>query len=163
MARKKIREYDSKRLVKEHYKRISGFELAIKSAHVTESTDLNELIEREPWLSSSKLVVKPVHTVICSKCHFSSHRICISPPVAGPLTYSHAPSPCSTCLNPNRLVFDPKPEISYMSMSKAEAAAVTEADRRAKEASYMRKRAREGTMVLWRFHFGEGTERWLCD
>ncbi|CAH1417229.1 unnamed protein product [Lactuca virosa] len=59
MARKKIREYDSKRLVKEHFKRISGSELAIKSAQVTESTDLNELIEREPWLSSSKLVVKP--------------------------------------------------------------------------------------------------------
>ncbi|GJT78824.1 ATP-citrate synthase alpha chain protein 1 [Tanacetum coccineum] len=59
MARKKIREYDSKRLVKEHYKRISGNELVIKSAQVTESTDLNELIEKEPWLSSSKLVVKP--------------------------------------------------------------------------------------------------------
>lgn len=26
---------------------------------VTESTDLNELIKAEPWLSSSKLVVKP--------------------------------------------------------------------------------------------------------
>ena len=34
MARKKIREYDSKMLVKEHYKRISGSELAIKSAQV---------------------------------------------------------------------------------------------------------------------------------
>lgn len=34
MARKKIREYDSKRLVKEHFKRISGTELAIKSAQV---------------------------------------------------------------------------------------------------------------------------------
>ncbi|KAI3788758.1 hypothetical protein L2E82_01533 [Cichorium intybus] len=96
------------------------------------------------------------------KCHSSSHRTCVSPPVAGPTTSSHAPSPCSTCLNPNRLVFDPKSadanrgidnaearllvaaaEISYMSMSKAEAAAVTEADRRAKEASYTRKRARE--------------------
>nr|GEY49879.1 ATP-citrate synthase alpha chain protein 2-like [Tanacetum cinerariifolium] len=44
---------------KEHYKRISGNDLVIKSAQVTKSTDLNELIEREPWLSSSKLVVKP--------------------------------------------------------------------------------------------------------
>lgn len=26
---------------------------------VTESTDFNELAEKEPWLSSSKLVVKP--------------------------------------------------------------------------------------------------------
>ncbi|XP_038885164.1 ATP-citrate synthase alpha chain protein 1 [Benincasa hispida] len=59
MARKKIREYDSKRLLKEHFKRISGRELPIQSAKVTESTDFNELVEREPWLSSSKLVVKP--------------------------------------------------------------------------------------------------------
>ncbi|KAK7243694.1 hypothetical protein RIF29_38504 [Crotalaria pallida] len=59
MARKKIREYDSKRLLKEHFKRISGQDLPIKSAQVTESTDFNELAEKEPWLSSSKLVVKP--------------------------------------------------------------------------------------------------------
>ncbi|GJR52801.1 ATP-citrate synthase alpha chain protein 1-like protein [Tanacetum coccineum] len=59
MARKKIREYDSKRLVKEHFNRISGSDLPIKSAQVTVSTDFNELVEREPWLSSSKLVVKP--------------------------------------------------------------------------------------------------------
>ncbi|AES66137.1 putative ATP citrate synthase [Medicago truncatula] len=59
MARKKIREYDSKRLLKEHFKRISGQDLPIKSAQVTESTDINELVEKEPWLSSSKLVVKP--------------------------------------------------------------------------------------------------------
>ncbi|XP_061366695.1 ATP-citrate synthase alpha chain protein 2-like [Gastrolobium bilobum] len=59
MARKKIREYDSKRLLKEHFKRISGQELRIKSAQVTESTDFNALAEKEPWLSSSKLVVKP--------------------------------------------------------------------------------------------------------
>ncbi|KAL2233629.1 ATP-citrate synthase alpha chain protein 1 isoform X1 [Sesamum indicum] len=59
MARKKIREYDSKRLLKEHFKRISGSELEIKSAQVTESTNLNELVDKEPWLSSTKLVVKP--------------------------------------------------------------------------------------------------------
>lgn len=59
MARKKIREYDSKRLLKEHYKRLAGKELAIKSAQITESTDVNELVEKEPWLSSEKLVVKP--------------------------------------------------------------------------------------------------------
>ncbi|GAU33285.1 hypothetical protein TSUD_279590 [Trifolium subterraneum] len=59
MARKKIREYDSKRLLKEHFKRISGQELPIKSAQIIESTDINELVEKEPWLSSSKLVVKP--------------------------------------------------------------------------------------------------------
>ncbi|KAK2421977.1 ATP-citrate lyase A-1 [Trifolium repens] len=59
MARKKIREYDSKRLLKEHFKRISGQELPIKSVQIIESTDINELVEKEPWLSSSKLVVKP--------------------------------------------------------------------------------------------------------
>uniref|UniRef100_A0A803L0M5 ATP citrate synthase n=1 Tax=Chenopodium quinoa TaxID=63459 RepID=A0A803L0M5_CHEQI len=59
MARKKIREYDSKRLIKEHFKRISGSELPIRSAQITESTDLNELVQNEPWLSSEKLVVKP--------------------------------------------------------------------------------------------------------
>ncbi|KAL9321940.1 hypothetical protein ACSQ67_009993 [Phaseolus vulgaris] len=59
MARKKIREYDSKRLLKEHFKRISGQDLPIKSAQVTESTDFSELPEKEPWLLSSKLVVKP--------------------------------------------------------------------------------------------------------
>ncbi|GAA0140118.1 hypothetical protein Leryth_015718 [Lithospermum erythrorhizon] len=59
MARKKIREYDSKRLLKEHFKRLSGYELDIKSAQVTENTDLNDLVEKEPWLSSTKLVVKP--------------------------------------------------------------------------------------------------------
>ncbi|KAJ0847375.1 putative ATP citrate synthase [Helianthus annuus] len=46
MARKKIREYDSKRLVKEHFKRIFGSDLAIKSAQITESTDLNEQDKR---------------------------------------------------------------------------------------------------------------------
>lgn len=59
MARKKIREYDSKRLLKEHYKRITGAQLGIQSAQITESTNINELVEKEPWLSSSKLVVKP--------------------------------------------------------------------------------------------------------
>ncbi|KAI9125154.1 hypothetical protein K1719_003770 [Acacia pycnantha] len=59
MARKKIREYDSKRLLKEHFKRLSGRDLPVKSAQVTESTDFNELVEKEPWLSTSKLVVKP--------------------------------------------------------------------------------------------------------
>ncbi|KAF3615156.1 ATP-citrate synthase alpha chain protein 2 [Capsicum annuum] len=59
MAREKIREYDSKRLLKEHFKRLAGYDLAIKSAQVTESTDINELAEKEPWLHSTKLVVKP--------------------------------------------------------------------------------------------------------
>ncbi|GAY58823.1 hypothetical protein CUMW_189770 [Citrus unshiu] len=59
MARKKIREYDSKRLLKEHLKRLAGLDLQICSAQVTESTDFSELTNKEPWLSSSRLVVKP--------------------------------------------------------------------------------------------------------
>ncbi|KAL5981644.1 hypothetical protein ACLOJK_015707 [Asimina triloba] len=116
MARKKIREYDSKRLLKEHLKRLAGVDLQICSAQkmrfilalfsvlnllkqkrwtipivydwreakgnllilknaffplessveradhvygVTESTDFTELANKEPWLSSTQLVVKP--------------------------------------------------------------------------------------------------------
>ncbi|KAG9449858.1 hypothetical protein H6P81_009823 [Aristolochia fimbriata] len=59
MARKKIREYDSKRLLKEHLKRLFGIEVDVKSAQVTESTDFKELACKEPWLLSERLVVKP--------------------------------------------------------------------------------------------------------
>ncbi|MCO5610543.1 hypothetical protein L7F22_064782 [Adiantum nelumboides] len=59
MARKKIREYDSKRILKEHLKRLAGIPLDIKSAQVTQSTDFDELVQQEPWLLSTKLVVKP--------------------------------------------------------------------------------------------------------
>ncbi|XP_071929113.1 ATP-citrate synthase alpha chain protein 1-like [Coffea arabica] len=59
MARKKIREYDSKRLLKEHFKRSKSKHYISFMIQVTESTDFNELIEKEPWLSSTKLVVKP--------------------------------------------------------------------------------------------------------
>uniref|UniRef100_A0A0E0RC63 ATP citrate synthase n=1 Tax=Oryza rufipogon TaxID=4529 RepID=A0A0E0RC63_ORYRU len=59
MARKKIREYDSKRLLKEHLKRLAGIDLQILSAQVTQSTDFTELVNQRPWLSTMKLVVKP--------------------------------------------------------------------------------------------------------
>ncbi|CAM6027512.1 unnamed protein product [Sphagnum balticum] len=59
MARKKIREYDSKRILKEHIKRIAGISLGMKSAQVTENTDFSELAAKEAWLSSTRLVVKP--------------------------------------------------------------------------------------------------------
>ncbi|KAF3777825.1 ATP-citrate synthase alpha chain protein 3 [Nymphaea thermarum] len=58
MARKKIREYDSKRLLKQHLKKIAGIDLEIRSAQVTESTDFTELTDKEAWLSSAKLVVE---------------------------------------------------------------------------------------------------------
>ncbi|VAI04632.1 unnamed protein product [Triticum turgidum subsp. durum] len=59
MARKKIREYDSKRLLKEHLKRLAGIDLHILSAQVTQLTDFAELVNQHPWLSTTKLVVKP--------------------------------------------------------------------------------------------------------
>ncbi|RZC22051.1 ATP-citrate synthase alpha chain protein 2 isoform X3 [Glycine soja] len=59
MARKKIREYHSKRLLKEHLKRLASIDLQILSAQVTESTDFTELTDQHPWLSSTRLVVKP--------------------------------------------------------------------------------------------------------
>uniref|UniRef100_A0A0A9D6E0 ATP citrate synthase n=1 Tax=Arundo donax TaxID=35708 RepID=A0A0A9D6E0_ARUDO len=59
MARKKIREYDSKRLLKEHLKRLTGIDLQILSAQITQSTDFAELLNQQPWLSTIKLVVKP--------------------------------------------------------------------------------------------------------
>ncbi|KAJ8424611.1 hypothetical protein Cgig2_009671 [Carnegiea gigantea] len=59
MARKKIREYDSKRLLKQHLKRLAGIDLPICSAQVTESTDFTQLVNEQTWLSSSRLVVKP--------------------------------------------------------------------------------------------------------
>ncbi|KAJ1417202.1 Succinyl-CoA synthetase-like [Sesbania bispinosa] len=59
MARKKIREYHSKRLLKEHLKRLASIDLEIQSLQVTESTDFVELTNQHSWLSSTKLVVKP--------------------------------------------------------------------------------------------------------
>ncbi|KAL3689052.1 hypothetical protein R1sor_015361 [Riccia sorocarpa] len=59
MARKKIREYNSKRLLKEHLKRLAGIDLDIKSAQVIEKTAFAALADKETWLNSTRLVVKP--------------------------------------------------------------------------------------------------------
>ncbi|KAG6555595.1 hypothetical protein Mapa_002830 [Marchantia paleacea] len=59
MARKKIREFSSKRLLKEHLKRLAQIDIDIKSAQITEATDFNALADAEPWLNSTRLVVKP--------------------------------------------------------------------------------------------------------
>ncbi|KAL3688847.1 hypothetical protein R1sor_015156 [Riccia sorocarpa] len=59
MARKKIREYNSKGLLKEHLKRLAGIDLDIKSAQVTEKTEFVALADTETWLNSTRLVVKP--------------------------------------------------------------------------------------------------------
>lgn len=59
MARKKIREYDSKRLLKTHIKRLANLELPINVVQVRETTDWSSLIADNPWLTQTRLVVKP--------------------------------------------------------------------------------------------------------
>ncbi|KAL3152236.1 ATP-citrate synthase alpha chain protein 2 [Trebouxia sp. C0010 RCD-2024] len=59
MARKKIREYNSKKLLKTHLARLLGLDLSVQVAQVTQSTDFTELVDQNRWLSHSKLVVKP--------------------------------------------------------------------------------------------------------
>ncbi|KAJ0743689.1 putative transcription factor C2H2 family [Helianthus annuus] len=104
----------------------------------------------------------PENAIVCFKCHSFSHRTCVSPSVT-------VRTPCATCLNPNGVVFSPRSsswiynsnngsrridlaaarllvaaaEISTVSMSRAEAAAVKEAEWRAKEASEWGKKAKE--------------------
>ena len=59
MARKKVREYDSKRLLKAHIARLAGLQLPLNVAQVRSNTDYVELLDKNPWLNSTKLVVKP--------------------------------------------------------------------------------------------------------
>eukprot|EP00850_Spirogloea_muscicola_P002313 SM000009S23442 [mRNA] locus=s9:55:3600:+ [translate_table: standard] len=59
MARKKIREFDSKRLLAAHLRRLAGLHLSIHSAQVTADTDFEQLENSEPWLNTTRLVVKP--------------------------------------------------------------------------------------------------------
>lgn len=59
MARKKIREYNSKQLLKTHLARLLGLDLSLQVALVTQSTNFTELVDENRWLSQSKLVFKP--------------------------------------------------------------------------------------------------------
>nr|AWK67834.1 ACL [Dunaliella tertiolecta] len=59
MARKKVREYDAKRILKARFEGVIGKTLPIQVAQVTSSTDYKDLLQQHPWLGSSKLVVKP--------------------------------------------------------------------------------------------------------
>lgn len=45
MARKKIREYDSKRLLKAHIERLAGLKLPIAVAQVKEATNWSDLLQ----------------------------------------------------------------------------------------------------------------------
>ena len=47
MARKKIREYDSKRLLKAHIARLAGLDLPIRVAQVTQGTNFADLAAGE--------------------------------------------------------------------------------------------------------------------
>lgn len=59
MARKKIREYDSKRLLKAHILRLLGNKLPLNVAQVRQDTNFVELLDQNPWMKQTKLVVKP--------------------------------------------------------------------------------------------------------
>lgn len=59
MARKKIREFAGKRLLRAAMLRLFGIELPIKVAQVNANTNYLELLEQHPWLNQTKLVVKP--------------------------------------------------------------------------------------------------------
>ncbi|KFM26377.1 ATP-citrate synthase [Auxenochlorella protothecoides] len=59
MARKKIREYNSKTLLKVHAARLGGLDLPIRVAQVKADTDFGALVTAHPWLSTTPLVVKP--------------------------------------------------------------------------------------------------------
>ncbi|KAL6964579.1 hypothetical protein U1Q18_035630 [Sarracenia purpurea var. burkii] len=104
-------------------------------------------------------------TITCTKCYSSSHSNCIAANAAA------SPYICPPCSNPNAQIFDAKKvkdgegeggdancreidkkaakvllaaaRIAAASMSKAAVAARAEAERRAKEAAFTRKRARE--------------------
>ncbi|GMH38494.1 hypothetical protein BSKO_06378 [Bryopsis sp. KO-2023] len=59
MARKKIREFDAKRLIKAFCKKLAGLDLSLNVVQVRNDTDFAALVEENPWLKSTKLVVKP--------------------------------------------------------------------------------------------------------
>jgi len=61
MARKKIREHDGKRILREQIKRFSSklnFDKLL-TVLVTKDTDWKKLIQQNPWLNESPLVAKP--------------------------------------------------------------------------------------------------------
>eukprot|EP00735_Rhodelphis_limneticus_P005912 TRINITY_DN1801_c0_g1::TRINITY_DN1801_c0_g1_i1::g.25250::m.25250 TRINITY_DN1801_c0_g1::TRINITY_DN1801_c0_g1_i1::g.25250 ORF type:complete len:429 (-),score=168.67,sp/O22718/ACLA2_ARATH/57.04/5e-171,ATP-grasp_2/PF08442.5/1.3e-13 TRINITY_DN1801_c0_g1_i1:640-1926(-) len=59
MARKKIREYDGKRLLRQHLPRFTQLPFPCKSVQVSGATDRVALVQENQWLKQEKLVVKP--------------------------------------------------------------------------------------------------------
>eukprot|EP00741_Cyanophora_paradoxa_P004788 tig00000829_g4646.t1 len=60
MARKKIREYSAKLLLKTHLSRFSTLTLLkLRCVEITQESDQKKLVVDNPWLLTEKLVVKP--------------------------------------------------------------------------------------------------------
>jgi len=59
MARKKVREYSGKRLLKAAMQRLFGIDLPINVAQARADTNFVQLLESNLWLNQKKLVVKP--------------------------------------------------------------------------------------------------------
>lgn len=51
MARKKVREYNAKKILKDHIKIIAGLDLPINVAQVKENTNFTDLLDANPWLN----------------------------------------------------------------------------------------------------------------
>jgi ATP citrate (pro-S)-lyase len=59
MPRRKIREYQAKKLLNEHIKRLGNISLNVRCVQVTPDTDFKKLASQNPWLLRERLVVKP--------------------------------------------------------------------------------------------------------
>jgi len=59
MPRRKIREYQGKRLFNEHFKRFSSVLEDLPCVQITPHVDIEQLVQAHPWLSHERLVVKP--------------------------------------------------------------------------------------------------------
>lgn len=59
MARKKVREYDAKRVLREQMKRMCDMDVHHRAVQVKEDTDWDQVMSDNDWLHTTKLVVKP--------------------------------------------------------------------------------------------------------
>jgi hypothetical protein len=73
MARKKIREYDSKRLLKAHIARLAGLQLPIAVAQVKENTNFAELIAGEPMGGLQASVQRQPRRLAAHAAHETFH------------------------------------------------------------------------------------------
>lgn len=81
MARKKIREYDSKRLIKEHLKRLTGIDLQIRSAQVffSRTSYLNRSLFRSIHLDAIRVLLSCITNFEAFPCVSNLlYMICVS-------------------------------------------------------------------------------------